>query len=92
MLIFGIREGTFLVSEEFAIDGSFRYRAAVDGKVRTVFASRESVNDFREMLLTDTGFSGDEHAQIGTRYLHGYFDVAIQERTLSDDPKTLLNT
>jgi hypothetical protein len=43
------------------------------------------------MLFADTGFSGDEHAQIGARYLHGNLYVSIEQRTLTDDTKALFD-
>ena len=91
MFVLGVREGTFLMSEKFRIDGPFGYRAAVDGEIRTMLASREGMNDFREMLLAHTGLSGDEHAQIGTRYLHGDFNIPIQKRVLANDAEPLFD-
>jgi hypothetical protein len=43
------------------------------------------------MLLTHTRLTGDEHTQIGARYLNGYLYIAVKQRTLTDDAKTLFD-
>jgi hypothetical protein len=49
------------------------------------------MNDLRKVFLSDTRLAGDQNAQIGFGYLHGYLDAAIQKRTLTDDPESLFN-
>ena len=92
VFVLGVRERSFLMPEEFTVDRSLGDGTAVDGKISTVLAGRESVNDFREMLFPDTGFAGDEHAQIRAGNLHGYFDIAIEQRTLTDDAESLFDS
>ena len=87
-----VGESAFLMSEEFGVDGALRDSAAVDGEIRSVFAGRESMDDLRKMLLTYTGFAGDEHTQIGARYLHRNLDIPIEQRTLANDAETLLDS
>ena len=52
----------------------------------------ESMDDFRKMLLSHTGLSGDEHTQIRACDLHGNLYVSIQQRTLTDDAETLFDS
>ena len=66
------------MSEKFGINSAFGDRAAVDGKIWSVFAGGVCMNDFREMLFTHTGFSGDKHTEIGACYLHGNLNVSIE--------------
>ena len=80
------------MSEKLAVYRSLGDSAAVHGEIRTVFAGREGVYNLREMLFTHTGFSGDQHTQIRAGYLYGYFNVAVQQRTLPNNSKTLLDS
>ena len=79
------------MSEEFGIDSSFGNSAAVDGEIGTVFASRKSMDDFREMLFTDTGLTGDEHREIGPRDLYGNLYIPVEKRTLANNTKALFD-
>ena len=92
MLVLGVGERPFLVSEQFAVDGSFRDSSAVNGELGSVFARRESVDDFWEVLFSDTGLTGDEHAEIRLGNLNRDFYISVEQRTGADNSESLLDT
>ena len=57
----GAAEGTFLVSEEFALDEILRKRSAVDVDPRSDASVRRLVNGARDQFLTRASLSSDEH-------------------------------
>ena len=79
------------MTEQFAVDCSFRNSATVYGKISTVLASGESMNDFGKMLLAHSRLAGDEYTQIGAGYLHCYLYSSIQQRTGTNDTESLLD-
>ena len=58
------RKGTFLMTEEFAIDSSFRNTTAVDSKILFTAAWRMIVDNTRNDFLTHTRFTDDKHRKI----------------------------
>lgn len=73
------------MSEEFAIHRTFGYGSAVDGKIGSVFACGAVVNNTREMLFSDTGLTGYEHAEVGLRHLHGNLYRPVELRVGTDN-------
>ena len=66
---YGSSEGTLLMSEEFAVNGSFRNASTVDGEIFLSAAWRIVVNHPWNDFLTHTALADDEHGEIGRRYL-----------------------
>ena len=91
MLGFRVGERTFLVTEQLTVYRALGDSAAVHREIRTVFAGREGMDDFREMLFTHTRLTGDEHTQIGARNLHGNLYITVEQRAVSDDAETLFD-
>ena len=57
------------MSEEFAVNGSFRNASTVDGEIFLSAAWRIVVNHPWNDFLTHTTLADDEHGEIGRRYL-----------------------
>ena len=91
VLVLGVREGTFLVSEELGVNGALRYGTAVDREIRSVLARRESMDNLREMLLPDARLAGDEDTEVRPCDLHCHFDISVEQRTVADNAETLLD-
>lgn len=66
---YGSSEGTLLMSEEFAVNGSLRNASTVDGEIFLSAAWRIVVNHPWNDFLTNTALANDEHGEIGRRYL-----------------------
>ncbi len=77
--------------EEFAVNGPLRDSTAVDCEIRSVFAGGVGVNDLREVLLSDTTLTCNEYAEVGDSHLYRYFNVAIEQGTVADNPEPLLD-
>ena len=92
MLVLCVRERTFLVTEQLAVDGPFGNSTAVHSKVRPVLARRIRVYDLRKMLFTHTRLAGNEYAQIRTGHLYGDFYISVEQRAHTNNPKPLLDT
>jgi len=80
------------VSEEFGVDGSFRYGAAVDGEILFSTAWRVVVNDAWNNLLSNTTFADDEYGQVSRRYLQGNVQRMIQSLAVAYDAVSLLDS
>ena len=65
----GSGEGSLLMSEEFAVNGSLRNASTVDGEIFLSAAWRIVVNHPWNDFLTHTALADDEHGKIGRRYL-----------------------
>ena len=91
VLVLGIGKSAFLVTEKLTVYRALRDGTAVHREIGPVFAGGIGVDNLREMLFTNTGFPGDEHAQIGARYLNGNLNVSIEQRTLADYTEPLFD-
>ena len=87
----GTGERPFLMSEEFAVDGSFGYGSAVDGEVFLAAAWRLVVNDPWDNLLTRSALSYDEYTEVGWRHLQCDVKGAVQSVAIADDIVPLLS-
>ena len=59
------------MSEKLGIDRTFRYRTAVDSNILSVLSPAILMNDLWKTFFSDATFSGNQHRQVGRRYLNG---------------------
>ena len=81
----GSGEGTFLMTEEFAVDSSLWDTAAVDGEISFASSRRVIVNDSWDDFLTHTALSDDKHGKVGRCHLQGDIESTVQSVAISDD-------
>ena len=79
------------MTKQFRVDRSLRDSATVDGNVLSMLTQAILMDDLREILLTHTTFSRDEHRQIGRSHLQGDINGPIQTGMITDDAKTLFD-
>ena len=66
------------MSEEFRVDGSLGYAAAVYGYVALALSEAVVVDDARYNLLAHTAFSLNEHTQVRTCHLDSRVQCHVQ--------------
>ena len=87
----GSGKGAFLVTEEFAVDGSFGDTSAVDGKVLAQSAEAVIMNQARNDFLTNATLARDEHREVGLCYLQGRVKGVVQRLAVAYDVVALLD-
>ena len=76
------------MTKQFRVDRSLRDSATVDGNVLSMLTQAILMDDLREILLTHTTFSGDEHREVNGSHLHGHVDGPQQSFVITHDAKT----
>ena len=73
----GTGEGSFLMTKQFTVDGSFGNGAAVNGEILLATAGGIVVNDAGENLFSHAALSDDEYAEVSRCHLKGDIERAV---------------
>ena len=73
------------MTEEFAIDSTFRNTTAVDSKILLTSAWRMIVDNTRNDFLTHTRFTDDKHRKICRCHLQGDIERTVQSIAITHD-------
>ena len=77
--------------EEFGVDGTLGYGAAVDGDIGVELARAIGVDDLREGLLAGAALTDDEDGEMDWGDLDGGLDGLLKLQVIADDSEARLN-
>ena len=83
-------ERTFLVAEEFGVDGPLRNRAAVQREIFRIPSCAVSVDDVRNTLFTDSVFSCDKDCKVCRSDGDGHLQSPVQSGVIAYYVKLVL--
>ena len=84
-------EGSFLMSEEFAVDGAFGDGSAVDGEVLLMLAGRVVVDKSWKDFLTHPVLAFNKDAEVGGSNLYSHVEGSVESGAVADDGISLFD-